>query len=56
MKSSEAVEVLKFSGFSTQLQFNLGQNSLGKCNALICLCDKESILPTFPPPPIPMLF
>ena len=31
------------SGDSTEQQeaSNLGQNSLAKCDALICLCDKE---------------
>ena len=29
---------------------NLGQKSLGKCDALNCLSDKDYILPTFPPP------
>ena len=38
-----------------EVNHNLGQNSLGKCDALICLCDKAEFLPTLPPPPIPML-
>ena len=30
-----------FKNVRVERTYNLGQNSLGKCDALICLCDKK---------------